>query len=251
MDGERWVLAYERDGAAAHPRSTIPSGATLSPGRRLLVGREGDLPLGVEVYDRGVSRTAAVVTTAPFGWQVEILNGNGAVLHPWGQAPALAGRHNALTWPRIGIRLLSGADPGDADTVQHWLLLESDSINVTNAGASLTGRPSTSTFRRHPPRPLSPGQLEALQVVFADQLRWPPAQPAEPLLLRSAARRLGISESGVQERLAKALDRALRLGLPRAVGLTDPQYLYVLVRAGYVPLPERRPHRRSLVWPPA
>lgn len=246
MTDQRWVLAYESDRAGGPARCCVPVGFPVRIGQSVLVGREGDLPLGVEVYDRGVSRKAATVTATEHGWQVEILNGNGAVLHPWGQGPTLAGRYNSLSWPRIAVRLLNGAGPTDADTRHHWLLVESDMIDVTTAGARVPSSPTTSTFKPAPPHPLSPAQLEALRLVFADQLQWPPVQPAEPLLLRTAARRLGISESGVQQRLAKAHDRALHLGLHRPVGLTDPEYLYVLVRAGYVPLPARPPYRHHL-----
>jgi hypothetical protein len=246
MTDRRWVLAYECVTSDGPARCCVPVGMPVRVGQSILVGREGDLPVGVEVYDRGVSRRAASVTATEHGWQVEILNTNGAVLHPWGQGPTLAGRYNSLSWPRIAIRILNGASPAVADTMQHWLLFESDSIGVTTAGARAPSSPTTSTFQPKRPQPLSPGQLEALQVVFADQLQWPPVQPAEPLLLRTAARRLGITESGVQERLSKAHARALHLGLHRAVGLTDPEYLYVLVRAGYVPLPARPPYRHQL-----
>jgi hypothetical protein len=246
MTDPRWVLAYECDTSGGPARCCVPVGIPVRVGQSILVGREGDLPVGVEVYDRGVSRQAAVVTATEHGWQVEIRNTNGAVLHPWGQGPTLAGRFNTLSWPRIAVRILNGASPAVADTMQHWLLVESDLIGVTTAGPRTPSSPMTSTFQPKRPNPLSAGQLEALQIVFADQLQWPPTQPAEPLLLRTAARRLGITESGVQQRLGKAHDRALHLGLHRSVGLTDPEYLYVLVRAGYVPLPAPLPYRRQL-----
>lgn len=242
MEDVRWVLAYERDDR----RSCVPVGVPVELGQSVLVGREGDVPLGVEMYDRGVSRRAAVVTATEQGWQVEVLNGNGAVLHPWGQGPTLTGRYNSLTWPRTALRILGGSEPGTSDNIQHWLLVESDTIDVTPSGARAPANATTSTYKAKRPNPLSLAQQEALQVVFADQLQWPPAQPAEPLLLRTAARRLGISESGVQQRLGKAHERALQLGLHRPVGLTDPEYLYVLVRAGYVPPPISHPHRRRL-----
>jgi hypothetical protein len=73
--------------------------------------------------------------------------------------------------------------------------------------------------------------------VFAELLAWPPRQGAEPLLLKQAASRIGISVSGVQDRLKAARARALRLGLHREVALTDPSYLYVLVRGGYLDPP--------------
>ena len=242
MADERWVMVYECD----ETRCGVPVGVTVRIGQSLLVGREGDLPLGIEIYDRGVSRRAALVTATEQGWQVEVLNSNGAVLHPWGQGPTLAGRYINLMWPRTGIRILNGAKPGETDKLQHWLLLESDMIDVTPVGARAPANATTSTYQATPPTPLTVGQLEALQVVFADQLQWPPVQPAAPLLLRTAARRLGIGESGVQERLSKAHARALKLGLHRPVGLTEPEYLYILVRAGYLPLPTHHSYRHRL-----
>ncbi|MGH3428149.1 MAG: hypothetical protein ACRDQZ_11390 [Mycobacteriales bacterium] len=76
--------------------------------------------------DRERSRRAVTATTT--GWQAEITNRNGAVLHPWGQAPVLAQRHNTLIWHRVGIRVLSSHED-----IQHWVLLEADSINLTGA----------------------------------------------------------------------------------------------------------------------
>ncbi|MEJ3652018.1 hypothetical protein WEH80_03270 [Actinomycetes bacterium KLBMP 9759] len=240
VDGQRWVLALEHDGV----RSCVPIGLPVEPGRTVLVGREGDLPLGVEIEDRGVSRVAAEVTATEQGWQVEIPNRNGAMLHPWGQPPTLAGRHNALVWPRIAFRVLTGAD--GSDPRRHWVLLESDMIAPTAAGARVADGSGTSTYQPARPRPMSDGQLAALRAVFADHLRWPPASPAEALTLAAAGRRLGITESGVQDRLDRAIKRAMRLGLPRAFGSTNPEYLYVLVRAGYVPLPAHGLHRLVL-----
>lgn len=242
MGAQRWVLAYEIDG----DRSCVPVGRLIDLGQSLLVGRHGDLPLGVEVYDRGVSREAAVITAADHGWDVRISNTNGAVIHPWGQAPILAAERNFLTWPLIGIRFLTGSGPGVEEKMQHWVLLESDTIAVTPSGARTGGPGATTTSKGDRPRPLSAAQDDALRRVFAPQLAWPPVQPAVPRQLKQVGRALGITEGAVQQRLAPVQGRALRLGLHREVQLTDPEYLYLLVRAGYIDPPAARTYRHEL-----
>jgi hypothetical protein len=76
-------------------------------------------------------------------------------------------------------------------------------------------------------------------------MQWPPNEQAEPMLLKQAAARLGLSVSGLQDRLKSALARALALGLDRPVALTDPTYLHVLARAGYIHPPVTFDHRSS------
>lgn len=243
MTDQRWVLAYEFD----EHRCCVPVGMQLPLGQPLLLGRHGDLPLGVEVPDLGVSREAAVITATDHGWDVRIGNRHRAVIHPWGQAPVLAAARNFLTWPLIGIRVLNGADPAVVEEKkEHWLLLESDMIAVTPVGAGTGRHSATTTHKGKETRPLSPGQQEALGLVFAAQLQWPPVQPAVPLQLKQAARLLGVGVGAVQQRLAVAHERARLLGLHRDVYLTDPEYLYLLVRAGFIDPPTARPFRREL-----
>jgi hypothetical protein len=228
MNAEHWVLAYECDIRGC--RVTAAEQARL--GRPLDVGREGELPIAVTVPNTAVSRRAVVVTPTEHGWQIEVLNRNGAVLHPWGQAPELAGAHETVHWPLVGLRLLP-----DVTASQHWVLLEASQISVTPSGATDFRGVRTRTQQAQRPGELPPGEREALQTVFAELLAWPPRQGAEPLLLKQAASRIGISVSGVQDRLKAARARALRLGLHREVALTDPSYLYVLVRGGYLDPP--------------
>lgn len=242
MGAQRWALAYEFE----PDRCAVPVGVPLALRQPLLIGRHGDLPLGVEVYDRGVSREAAVITATDQGWDVRISNTNGAVIHPWGQAPILAAQRNFLTWPLIGIRFLTGTDAGVEEKMQHWVLLESDTIAVTPFGARSSGPGPTTTSKGDPPRPLSAAQEQAVRLVFAPQLCWPPVQPAVPRQLKQVARALGITEGAVQQRLAPVQGRALRLGLHREVLLTDPEYLYLLVRAGYLDPPTTRTYRHPL-----
>ncbi|MGQ0482929.1 MAG: hypothetical protein ACT4O0_18130 [Pseudonocardia sp.] len=231
--GERWVMAYE----GVPGTCAVTAARTLPVGQSIEIGREGELPLGVEVSSTAVSRNALVVRSIQHGWEIDVVNRNGAVLHPWGQAPVLAGPRNVVNWPLVAVRLLP-----DSSVSQHWVLIESDDVPVTPAGA-VASTALTETDKVELPGQLPPGEREALQTVFQAQLSWPPPHPAEPRLLKQAGSRLGISVSGVQDRLKSALGRAMRLGQNRSVALTDPSYLYVLVRAGYLHPPTQFTHR--------
>ena len=226
---ERWIIVFERD--ARGRRITATAQARL--GHRFEIGREGELPLAVAVPDTAISRLAAAVTATEHDWLVEVANRNGAVVHPWGQAPELARHRDSLAWPLIGIRMLPDSPAGE-----HWVLLEADDLSPAPAGPSTSRRGATRTDRAARPGDLPPGERQALQTVFADLLAWPPRHPAEPLLLKQAATRIGISISALQDRLRAARTRAQRLGLDRDVALTDPSYLHVLVRAGYLDPPK-------------
>lgn len=231
MDGVCWIVARE----SGPGRSWHQAGALAPPGRAVVIGREGELPIGVVPEDGGVSRVALTVTATREGWRIDKSNRNGAVLHPWGLAPSLAPTHTVLDWPLIAVRVV-----GSDNAHQHWVLLESQ----TDPGAdppAVVAPAGTATAHSVPPKPLTPAELEALWTVFVDVLAWPPRLPALPLQLKQAARRLGITESGVQLRLEGAQKKALALGLPRAVRLTEPDYLYVLVGAGYLTPPQLAP----------
>jgi hypothetical protein len=207
--------------------------------RPVVIGREGDLRLGVVAADIGVSRTALTVTATHDGWRIERSNRNGAVLHPWGLAPHIAPPRTLLDWPLVAVRVA-----GDGDAHQHWVLLESECLPHDDPPAEeATG---IATTHSDAPRPLTPAEEEALWTVFGDLLAWPPQRPALPLQLKQAARRLAITESGVQLRLEGAMRKALALGLPRPVRLTEPDYLNVLVGAGYLRPPLVEPVRSLL-----
>lgn len=243
---ERWVLAYEEGPGQV----SGPVGVRVPLGQSLLVGREGDLPLGVEVRDPGVSRRAVEITATSAGWDVTVSNSNGAVLHAWGQAPLQITGRQQLVWPRVALRILNGDRSATGpDSRLHWILFEADQIPVTPDGAHVTANTTSRTFTPKPPPPLTPEQLSALEVVFAEHLQWPPPVLAKAAKLSTAARRLGISESGVQERLSKARAKAVALGLHHAGGLVDPEYLYALVRAGFVAPPRTRMPRSEHPWP--
>jgi hypothetical protein len=195
--------------------------------RPVTVGRAGQVSLGVGVADSGISRILATVTATVEGWTISDTSRNGIIIHPWGLATIRATAANRLRWPLIGLRVL-GAQP-DA---RHWLLLECDHYPIDGAGST---RGATTTVQTDPPRPLTAAETEALGTVFESTLTWPPPLvPAEPLQLKQAGRRLGITASAVKVRLEGARAKAEALGLEHQVGVTDPAYLHVLVAAGYV-----------------
>jgi len=241
---ERWAMAFESGRGVSHG----PVGMTVPLGRKVLVGREGDLPLGVQVPDPGVSRRAVEVTAVAEGWRIDIQNTNRAVLHAWGQAPILVTGEHLVTWPRAGLQVLSGDRPGTPNARVHWLLLEADSISVTPAGPRAGQASPSRTFSPEPPPPLTDEQEAAVRAVFAARLAWPPRLNAEPATLASVARLLKISDSAVQERLKKVQAKAVQLGLPRAGGLTDPDYVYTLVRDGYLAPPREHLPRTLQPW---
>ncbi len=230
--GARWVVV--REGPVDGLR--ITAAERVEPGRRVRLGREGEVPIGVQVPNRGISRCALYVTPTATGWRIEVCNRNGAVVHPWGQPAALATSDDTLNWPLVGVRLRH-----HPDTTRHWVLLVADDLAITPAGPTGEYAETTETDRAGRPRDLPPAQREALTVVFGELLQWPPRHPAAPLQLKQAARRVGISVSGLQDRLKAARSRAERLGVTGEVNLADPSYLYALVRGGYLPLPAARP----------
>jgi hypothetical protein len=230
-----WVLAWE----STPGRSTVPAGVRAVPGDPVTVGRRAAVPLGVDMADEGISRVAVTVTAGPGGWAVEVANRNGAVLHPWGLASARALANQVVRWPLVAVRIA-----GTEVHQRHWVLLEHDGYGEPPE----PGDSGYSTRLDSRPPPLAPAELAALQVTFADFLLWPPpANPPQARQLKQAAARLGKSLSGVQDRLRSAMDKALRLGLPAPTTLTQPDYLHVLVAAGYLPPPAAgRLHRRAL-----
>jgi hypothetical protein len=228
---ERWVLAYEH--GPTHCR--VPTGVRLRVGQSLLVGREGRLTLGVEVPDLGISREAVLVTALEDGWDIDVRNRRGAFVEPWGQFAQLVTGGAVLRWPRIAIRVLSG---NRSPRVTHWVLLEADRLPIVSRGDGPREATSNQTEGPHTPAPLSRAQEEAVRLIFGPQLAWPPTRPAEPQTISYAARRLGIGDTAVRLRLQGARSRAETLGLSSTVEVTEADYLYVLVRAGYLEPPE-------------
>ncbi|MFC5947897.1 hypothetical protein ACFQH9_06380 [Pseudonocardia lutea] len=243
MPDERWVMAYEYDGSVWRVTATRRIGV----GEEIVAGREGELPLGVHVPDVLVSRRAMTVTATEDGWTIRATNRNGAVLHPWCLPSHLIRKcSTTVDWPLVGVRLLPGSR-----TSQHWLLLEFDDPSTLVRVGEDEDPPEVGQHRgpvtatAFTPRGLTRAEREALEAVFPRQLQWPPHEHTEPVLLKQAASRLRLSISGLQDRLKSALARALALGLDRPVALTDPAYLHVLARAGYLEPPLTFDHRSS------
>jgi hypothetical protein len=203
----------------------ISSRRDVLAGVPVSVGRAADLCFASPTDDF-VSRHAVEVTSTPDGWRVVAVNRHGVTLHRWGLAPLPADPVQVVPSDRVGLRM-----PGSGHR-HHWVFLE---------GGHLAGpatHPSTAgTAVGNPPRPLTAPQVEAVYAVFEQLLSWPPVVPANPRQLKQVARRLGISIPAVQARLSEVRAKAGRLGLSRDVDLTDPEYVHVLVRAGYLVQP--------------
>lgn len=226
-DPGHWAIAVETG-----PLGTTRAGLPAATGRPLLVGRVGDLRLGAEPRDPGVSRRAVTLEVRDGAWQIEVGNVRAAELYPWGLAGSYlrSGSSRPVEWPLVGV--LVGGERSD---VEHWLLLESrvdpdDRPTTSSSSGTVTTSPD-------PPRALTPAESEALWHTFDDFLAWPPRRAREARPLKSVARRLGLTLSGVQARLGSAQRRALDLGLPTRGRLTDPDYLFRLVGAGYLTPP--------------
>lgn len=221
-------------------RPTGPRGAPLSDavavtvraGESVDVGRGADLGAGLDPDDPGISRVALRVGAADDGWHVTVSNRNGAVLHPWGQQPVWLTQATmpvTLPWPRAAVRL-TGTEP---ERLLHWVLLECDRYAALAASGAGTG--ITVTLDR--PDPLTSAQLHAVRTMFAPNLEWPPVLGPVPLTLDATARRLGVSNAAVYQRLQGAQQRAYQLGAAPQIGVTDPEYVHVLVTHGYLPFP--------------
>lgn len=233
MSASRWVWILEADGDGARE----PVGVSFEAGQSVTVGRDGQLQVGLAVPDLSISRVAVTVTAAVGRWQLDVTNRNGAVMYPWGQASQLAEGKVSVSWPLTGLRLRGEKE------LEHWVLLESPQVETSEDGP--TGSTNSITRLNERPLALTAPQVEALTCLFSDMLSWPPVAHAQPLQLKQAATRLGITTEAVQQRLRLARAKATELGLARYADLADPEYLYVLVRAGYLhphvlPLSARR-----------
>ena len=215
------------------PAGGAPVEHTLQVGEEVSIGREADLPLGVDPVDPGISRLALTVLLDVDGWHFTVHNRNGASLHPWGKPQTwLRGVDTqSIRWPLVGVRLL-----GSADTLVHWVLLEHRGLDVRTPKLPLAPKAATVV----PPRPneLTFAQRVTVQTVFAEHLAWPPRNAPTPSKLDAAGRRLGISYAAVVQRLEGARNRAHSLGVVTREGVTDPAFVHALVEHGYLPLPK-------------
>jgi hypothetical protein len=205
---------------------------TISLGEEIVVGKEGDLPVGISPADGGISRHALTIIAQARGWRIAYWNRNRAVEHRWAQRPIWrpAGDAATVRWPRLAVRLV-----GSRSEVQHWILMEADSYAIDDQSAADT---QIHTDMVVPPLPLTAAQLEALTLLFPEHLAWPPIANPTTRSLSSVAKRLGISEAGVVDRLSKARDRAYALGSHQQFNVTSPDYLFVLIAHGYIRSPD-------------
>lgn len=201
----------------------------LEPNASISVGRDADLPIGVEPHDPGISRIALRVTASADGWRIAFTNRNGAMVHEWAQAPEWItyDEERLIRWPRVGIRLV-----GDVRDLEHWVLLETDALRLP--GDSPTSDEVFETQVSTRPRELTPSQMLAVYAVFPEHLAWPPRVSPASRSLEAAAHRIGVTPSAIRERLRPVQDRARELGFPQTVGVTEPEYVYHLAAHGYL-----------------
>lgn len=231
MMDEAWLVV--RESLVERPEAVSESRTPVYLDLPVTVGRDGVATLGVNLPDAGISRVALTVTASAEGWTIVNTSRNGVVVQSWGLASNRAAATTQLHWPLVALRVLGG-NP-DA---RHWVLLECDDYLDYGTGPVVD---RGTTLRAAPPKPLTPAETEAIAVVFESALAWPPpTMPADPLQLKQAARILGVTASAVKVRLEGARAKAEALGLERQVRVTDPDYVHVLVAAGYLRPP---PHR--------
>lgn len=228
---QAWIITRSSVPGVAPATSCIA--APLDTG--ITIGRRAEVPLGVDVPDEGISRVALIITATADGWAITNRSRNGVIVTPWGLGTHRPTATLQLRWPLIAVRVL-----GTRLDARHEVLLECD--EYYEARTRLISAPGL-TAGATPPRPLTPAETAAIQVVFEPILAWPPLDsPTEPLQLKQAARRLDITASAVKVRLEGARAKAELLGLERPAGVTDPAYLHVLVAARYLSPPTQRCH---------
>lgn len=205
----------------------------LEPGATMTIGRGGDLTLGLDPHDPGISRIALSVTATPDGWRLSFTNRNGAMLHEWAQAAEWIAYNEErfVRWPRVGVRLV-----GDVRDLEHWILLETDALPLPGRSPQTdpVGDEVFETQVSTRPRELTPSQLLAVYAIFPEHLAWPPRVSPVSRSLEAAAHRIGVTPSAIRERLRPVQDRARELGFPQTVGVTEPEYVYHLAAHGYL-----------------
>ena len=206
------------------------------PGEAVLVGREGDLAVAIDPLDSGVSRRALEIRVSPDHWEIDVFNSNHAWVHPWGQRPVWVESASTLRkrWPRVGVLVM-----GRNEQRHHWILLETDEFTSQWRDRHVADASHERATQVKPAAGgLTSSQLEAIELVFGGLLAWPPSVNTAPTLLDAAARRLQIAPTAVSERLRQAQNRAYSLGPHRQTGVMEPEWVYVLASAGYLPIPE-------------
>jgi hypothetical protein len=214
------VLCRDQNGTL-----TLSADQPLEPDQPMVLGREGDIGVGISPVDPKVSRQAVHITRTDAGWRVVVTNRNGVIVHPWAQPPGMAEPESVFSWPRLALRVVGRPQ------LQHWVLLDDPALQPRRP-VPLPGTELTESVEQ--PRPLTVPQELAVRALFAELLAWPPLVPATPRQIKQVASRLGVRTESIQRRLEEVRKKAGMVGLSRTSLLTDPEYLYVLVRAGYL-----------------
>ncbi len=214
-----------------HHHQTVVTqvGREATVGEKLVVGTQGNLPLGLTLPDKGVSRTALEITATPEHWQITVGNSNGAVMCPWGlpRAVAAPGSQHQIAWPRVAMRVL-----GKEASHYYWVLMETDAYRLPERGQGTTA--STVTWLNEPPPHLTSAMEAAVTGIFAEFLAWPPVPLPAAAAQDRVGRQLGITQNAVQERLKPAVQRAQGLGLTTGASLNQADWLHLLVAQGYI-----------------
>jgi hypothetical protein len=205
-----------------HQRVVTQVGRDVALGESLVVGTQGNLPLGLTLPDKGISRTALEITPTAEHWQIAVGNSNGAVMCPWGlpRAMAKAGTRHQVAWPRVAMRVL-----GTNASHYYWVLMETDAYPLPERGQGTTA--TTVTWLNEPPPHLTPAMEAAVGGVFEEFLAWPPVPLPAASGQDKVGRRLGISQNAVQERLKPAVQRAQGLGLTTGAALTQVDWVHL------------------------
>ena len=162
--------------------------------------------------DARISRLALTVACTDAGWAIESTNRNGVLIHPWGLPPRYAQRDETTAAPRVALRVVGSI------VREHWVLLEDD---TRLTGGQVEAAPT-------------PGELEALRLLFPDLLEWPPVLAEWPPGIEQVAGHLRTTPETLMRRLEEIRARALALGLPPEVTVADPEYVHLLVQSGWL-----------------
>jgi hypothetical protein len=229
------VATTDRDGRARGPATSVgvPVGETVE------IGREADLQIADDPEDRSVSRIAVSLRALDGGaMQLVVSNLNGVVVHPWGSRTRYlpAGDASHLIGGMTGIRVISSTSLDQPSAPVYWVLVEGNA----SAAPRIPVQRSSMTVQNTPPVPLTDAQRDAVSLIFAEHLAWPPLPAPQALTIDAAARRLGVSSAAVIQRLEGVRKKAYALGMAQQYGVVDPEYVFALVAHGYVEPPNQR-----------
>lgn len=225
------VLTTDRDGKRLGDAVAV----TVPLGESIEIGREGDLRIADDPEDPSVSRVALTLRTLSAGaMELSVTNLNGVAVHPWGSRTRYVaqGSDQQVLAGRTGLRVIGGSSPDQPGVRIYWVLVEGDP-----GQSRIPLQRSDVTVANTRPVPLTDIQRQTVETVFAEHLAWPPQPTPVSLAIDAAARRLGVSAAGINDRLAGVRKKAHGLGMPQQFGVADPEYVHVLVAHGYLESP--------------